>query len=99
MRVSPKLIVDTINEGLETPKILLKESFELWLCDKSGAFVVVFILSLSEANKTIKEWDCKQGTIYSNGTRGFETVFTLLIEVITFYVKLTIIGFWYFRLK
>lgn len=55
LRISLKLILNIVNKGLRIPNILFKQDFEFRLYDKSSAFVVAFVLSLFEADSTIKK--------------------------------------------
>ena len=55
--------------------------------------MMALILSLFKANKVTKKWDCKQGTIYPSDTGDFKIIFILLTALITFYMRLTPIGF------
>ena len=52
--VTPKLILDIVNQGLETTKVLYEEDFEVGLYNRNVVFVVAFVLSLSESNSTVE---------------------------------------------
>ena len=54
----------------------------------------MLVLSLSEANKTMKKWSCKQGIFYPVGTKDFKMVFILLIDVVIFHLRLIPISSW-----
>ena len=71
----------------------MKEGFELRSCDWNSAFMAVLIVSLFEADRFTKKWGFKRSTIYFGGGKYFKIIFTLLIEMVAFHVRLTPIGF------
>ena len=81
--VPPKLTPDTVNEGLETPEILLKEGYKLWPRDGSDAFVAALVaalvLSPFKADGTTEKGGGKKSTIHPCGAKSFEIILTLLV--------------------
>ena len=82
-----------VNEGQKIPKVFSKESFEIWLPDRSGAFVAAFKLRPPETNSVTEKWSYKWGTIHPDSTWYFKIVLRLLIDMIAFHMELTPIGF------
>lgn len=66
--ISSKFTPDTINEGLKTPKIPMEEDLELKARNKSGALIIVLVLSSSETNKATEKCGGKKNTVYLCGT-------------------------------
>lgn len=79
---------------MRASKVVLKKSFKVGVLDKSDVFVAVLVLGSSEADRATIKWDCKWGIFYLDGAWDFEIFFTLLMEVVAFYVRLNQIGFW-----
>lgn len=77
----------------------MKKGFELWPHDKSVTFIVVLVLSLSEADAITKKWGCEWGIFHPGSARGFKMVFKLLTEVVVFYMELIPISFQAFSIK
>ena len=53
--VLSKLTPDTVNKDLRVSEIFLEESFEVGPRDRSGAFVVVLVLSPFNADRATKK--------------------------------------------
>ena len=86
LRVLFKLVPNTIDKGLEVPKILLEKSFELWPCDQSGVLMMALVLSPSKPNNAMEKSGGKRGIIYPCGTRYLKIIFTLLTKMVAVYV-------------
>ena len=67
LEVPSKLAPDTIDKGLEVPKVLLEEVLELRPRNRSGAFVAALVLGPSEANGATEESGGKGDTIHPCG--------------------------------
>ena len=73
-------------------KILLEESLEL--NPKQGIFgslVLQLILVPSKAYPVIKEWSYKGCLIRTSNAGGIKMILTLLVEVVTLYVRFAIV--------
>ena len=90
--VPSKLAPNTIDKGLEVPKVLLEEVLELRPRDRSGAFVAALMLGSSEADGGTEEGGGEGGTIHFCGAWGLEIIFTLLTKVVAIYVRFSGIG-------
>lgn len=55
LRVSFKLISDTVNRGLRAFEVFPEEDFEVRLRDRSSAFMMMFALSLIEADGVMEK--------------------------------------------
>ena len=91
--VPPKLTLDVVNKGLRASNVLSEEGFKFWPRDGNGAFVAALVLSLSEADRTMKEDDGKGGTIYPYGAWDFEIILTLLTKMVAIHVGFSGVGF------
>ena len=93
-RVSLKLTPSAVNKFLKASEVFSDKSFKIRPCDENSALVAALMLSPTNANRATEEWGYKQGIICSSGAWYFEIIFTLLIEVVIFYIKLTPINLW-----
>ena len=99
LEVSSKVTPDIINKSLEISEVLLEKNFEVRLRDRSGTFVPVFILSLSEIDNATKIWSGKQSVIHFGGIWCFEIILTLLKIVVTVYIRFSQVTLQSFSLK
>lgn len=76
-----KLILNVDYKKLRVAQVFQKR-FEFFL--KDGFFILktIFILSLSQANALIKNWDSKQNIICSNYLVIIKIVFILLTKMV-----------------
>lgn len=62
--------------------------------DKRNGFVLFnlqFILLLIKVDSILKEWSCKKNTFITYYISCFKIIFILLIKVITFYIRASIV--------
>ena len=50
LEIPPKLTLEIINKDLEIFKAFFKKGFEIRLCNRSGTFVAMMVMSSSKAN-------------------------------------------------
>ena len=82
---------DGIHERPGVPETLSEECLELNPRQGSHCLASKLVLVPTKADSITKEQSCKRGTVKASGTGGSKMVFTLLTEVVAFYVRLSII--------
>ena len=55
--------------------------------------MVALVLGPSDTDKATVELGGKWSIVYSSGAKSFEIILTLLIKVVAFYMRLTLIDF------
>ena len=83
----------TIHKGSGISYVLTKEGLEFLPGDVDCAFSLMLplVLLLTEVDAVLKEGCCKENAVGAFGSSGGKVIFTLLTEVIVFFVRLTII--------
>lgn len=80
-------------------KTFFEESFEFNPSQRNHYLALKLVLVLMKTDHIMKEQSCKQGIIKANGITSSKIILILLIEVVAFYLRFSIIEIREFSLQ